>query len=205
MNINKKILTGIAAVLGTILLGAIGSGLWERCLSHLLDWIVKLVVSGMSLASNTYKNGIYEEAAKGFHEYSSLFLHTLVLTMVPMFYCYVLIRHPHVKKDGVDNKTRTFLRSRIGYYTLTILTFAVMIVFSLYLTKTTYINTIVTITRQSISILAPLIQESDEKELWAMYYSMTTEKDFQEFKSRLENLAKEKSVILPQYPGLWTR
>ncbi len=210
MGKRKKVLTVVAGVIGTILLGAIGSGLWERCLSPVADWTIKVVVSGMSLLSSTYKNGIYQEVAKGHHEYSALFLHSLVLAMLPigyllLMYRLLMYRHPQAKQDEINAKIRTFVRGRGGYYALTILTFAVIINFFFDFTKTTYINDVATTSRQSISILAPHISDSEVKELWAMFHSMTGEKDFAAFKSKLENLSRDKGIKIPEFPGLWIR
>ena len=125
--------------------------------------------------------------------------------MLPLAYLLILSWHPHAKQDKIDAKIRTFARGRGGYYVLTILTFAVIILFFFGLTKTTYINDVVTTSRQSISILAPNISDSEVKELWAMFHSMTSEKDFAAFKSKLENLSRDKGIKIPEFPGLWTR
>lgn len=205
MNKQRKILLGIGGIISAIILGAIGSGLWERCLSRLFDGSIKVIVSIMSVLSNTYKNGIYIEVAKGLHEYSSLFVHTMVLSFIPLMYLTMLWRHPYKDQKSSDSRTRTFVRSRKGYYLLSFLTFTVFVFFFFDLTRITYINSVVTTSRQSISILAPKISDIETKELWASFYSMKSSDDFSVFKGKLQKLADEKSVRLPYFDDLWKR
>lgn len=55
-----KVLLGI---LGTILLGAIGSGFWERVLSPFLSYLSSTLTSALSSASKAYSDSIYTSAA----------------------------------------------------------------------------------------------------------------------------------------------
>ncbi|MFA5906619.1 MAG: hypothetical protein WC836_22005 [Desulfobacula sp.] len=58
----------IAGVVATVILGAVGSGVWERLLAPGLDWLFRVIVAAISWVSLNYKNGIYHAAALGFHE-----------------------------------------------------------------------------------------------------------------------------------------
>jgi len=205
VNTKKKILICIGSAITAIILGAIGSGLWERCFSRLYDGGINAIISIMSFLSSSYRNGIYIEAAKGFHEYSSLYLHTMVLSLVPLMYLMILWRHPYKKKAAPDSRMRVFIRSRRGYYLLSFLTFTVFVSFFFSLTRVTYVNSVVTTSRQSISILAPKISDMETKELWALFYSMKSSDDFNVFKGKLQKLANEKSVKLSSFDELWKR
>ena len=70
-----KVLGGFAAA---ILLGAIGSGVWERLLSPLLDGGYRATVDLVSHVSVAYKDNIYLAASKGFREDLSLRTFSLV-------------------------------------------------------------------------------------------------------------------------------
>ncbi|QKQ25157.1 hypothetical protein [Candidatus Reidiella endopervernicosa] len=85
----KTILKVIVGIIVTIVLGAIGSGVWERILSPALDWIYRFSVGLISKVSIDYKNNIYEAAEMGFHEDFSfrLFLiTTLLLSLALLLY-----------------------------------------------------------------------------------------------------------------------
>jgi hypothetical protein len=145
------------------------------------------------------------DVAKGFHEYSSLFIHTMVLTLITFMYLMALLRHPYGRKKSSDFPKRTFWVSRKGYYLLAFLTFTVIVSFFLDLTRITYVNSVITTSRQSIAILAPKISDVETKELWALFYSMKSTADFNIFKTKLQELANKNSVKLPTFDGLWTR
>jgi hypothetical protein len=199
----KRALVGIGAILGAIVLGAVGSGVWERGVGPLFDWLTKLIVSGMSRVSHTYMDSIYREASKGFHEFFSLQLYCLYLAILPVLYLILLHRHPHGKKAEHEDKIRSFLRSKKGYYMLNALTCAVLISMVFGLTKYHYINSVCTVSKQSISVLAPHVSDLELKRLWARFHSMTSQDDFMAFKSALKQHAETADVNIPAFPGLW--
>jgi hypothetical protein len=77
----SKIVVGVCI---TILLGAIGSGVWENILSPGLDWTYRAAVDLVSTVSLDYKNRIYEKASMGFHEDFSFRLFSLVTMLLPL-------------------------------------------------------------------------------------------------------------------------
>jgi hypothetical protein len=58
----KKITAGVVA---TIILGALGSGLWETALRPSGSWIWRGILTAATLGSQSIKNQVYVEAAKG--------------------------------------------------------------------------------------------------------------------------------------------
>jgi hypothetical protein len=71
----KKWVLGIAL---TIILGALGSGLWELALRPFSQWAGKAVLTAATLGSSAVKDRTYREAAKGFHEAGALETLTLL-------------------------------------------------------------------------------------------------------------------------------
>ncbi len=65
----KKVVVGAAA---TILLGSVGSGLWEVALRPAGQWAVRSLLTVITLGSSAVKDDVYREAAKGLHETSAL-------------------------------------------------------------------------------------------------------------------------------------
>src|SRR5262245_29883165 len=55
-------------LLGMVLLGAIGSGAWERILSPLLTYLSGAALRAIGSVSESFKDSIYYDAAEGFHE-----------------------------------------------------------------------------------------------------------------------------------------
>jgi hypothetical protein len=68
MNKSYKII--IATVI-TIFLGAIGSGVWQYILEPIISSSSKVVLDIATLGIESFKNNLYQEIAKGFHEKAS--------------------------------------------------------------------------------------------------------------------------------------
>ncbi len=121
--INKYLKIIFAAIL-TIILGAIGSGVWERFLSPAFDKTREIIINVMNYFVISYKDSIYADAAKGFHEYSADSLYCLVLICIVSLYLVMLliirdIRARKIKGESdkkTSNKTINFLFSNRGLY-----------------------------------------------------------------------------------------
>ncbi len=61
----RKVALGLV---GTVLLGALGSGLWELGLRPGGQWLAKAFLTAVTLGSSYLKDRVYIEAARGYHE-----------------------------------------------------------------------------------------------------------------------------------------
>jgi hypothetical protein len=57
---------------GALLVGALGSGLWEVALKPSLMWVATLVLDIATLGMNSLRDGLYLDVAKGSYERASL-------------------------------------------------------------------------------------------------------------------------------------
>jgi hypothetical protein len=80
--LKNKYLKWFGGILGAIILGAIGSGVWESILKHLLTSTRDFFLNIVSLGIKSYKDATYSEIGKGFHEASSLDLQTLFVFLL---------------------------------------------------------------------------------------------------------------------------
>ncbi len=69
---NSKYLKWIIGVFGTIILGAIGSGLWDLVLKSLWFSMSKFFLEIISSIFSSFKSATYKDISKGFHEGSSI-------------------------------------------------------------------------------------------------------------------------------------
>jgi len=67
----RKVYKVIAATGGAIVLGAIGSGVWEYVFEPVLSSGTRAVLDVATLGIESYKDDLYEEVAKGLHEKAS--------------------------------------------------------------------------------------------------------------------------------------
>ncbi len=188
----------------TIVLGAIGSGLWERFLSDLFDKLVLWSINVINIAFTSYKDGIYASAAMGFHENYSLSTYAFIMSILPVAYYWVVLRHParvrsdSKRADSSSSKTRHFMRSRKGYWVVVGMTCTVY-AFCLHTTaKMRYTNEVLTYSLRSLDIIEPYISEQDFKFLRSQFYQIKTTAQFEVFYSEVNKVAKSKNLKLPK-------
>ena len=98
---NNKIIQWTLRLIGVIILGAIGSGVWQIIGDPLLSIITKTFIDAINFITNTYKDGIYIEAARGLHENPATKLYILVFTFPPILALVFILSKKSAKKDMV--------------------------------------------------------------------------------------------------------
>jgi hypothetical protein len=73
----------ILGIIGTILLGAVGSGLWDVALKYAFSAIGRGILTGLSLGYGAIRDSCYLEIAKGQTDRASLWL--VSFTLIPLF------------------------------------------------------------------------------------------------------------------------
>ena len=199
MNRIFKLLLGIVA---TIFLGAVGSGLWERFLGPALDWLTRSTVGLFASAIGSYRDSIYESAARGFHEAQALALYSIFILMLPLIYLLLLRQHPTLRRSTPSDPTRAFVRSPRGFWLLAAITFAVTIGAFFATLRLRHINETITYTLGSFEIVRPYVGESKYAEFRSRYYAMRTATEFQVLFSEVAAAAKQHNLRLPAYEPL---
>ena len=195
-----KVVLGVVAA---VIIGSIGSGLWERAIGPAWDAFTNFVINSISRVVGTYKDSIYADAAKGFHEQSSLFVHILLVMLMPIAYLLLLLRHPTMRKKPQEKDLiRDLIRSQKGFYFLCVVTLSLMVSFFIWQFRVMYINKVITFSFQSMNILAPKVPDVEMKALRAKYYLVENKDDYLAFHKQLLELSKEAEVKLPEFKPL---
>lgn len=71
MSSHKKTILG---VIGALIVGGLGNGVWEYVLEPAFTWSLDGILNIATLGVQAFKDDVYREIAKGFHEESSLSL-----------------------------------------------------------------------------------------------------------------------------------
>lgn len=193
----KTILKIIGGITATIILGAVGSGVWERILSPGLDWLFRCVVDLISNISLNYKNGIYESAAKGFHEDYSLRIFSITLLFISLFlFIYASRKHERINQlifQPLLNHKKWLQWAALIASTA----FMYLVLFSV--GRHDAINRITTYSMQSMEILRPYIGEQKYLFLKSEYLQIKSADEFIQFNASIVEKAKENSVSLPNF------
>ena len=193
-----KILGGIAAA---IVLGAIGSGLWETLLSPGLELTVSGVVRLFAALSHTFKDFVYSEAARGFHEKHSLALLVFLLCFfagVGSGILFSILWGPR----GREERKRRWSGLRRHRYAAVVLAASVFIMTLFVAMRESYANWITTWTLASIESLGGGVSPAVQAELRADFYRMRQADDFYVLHRRLLGLAEELGLELRSFKPL---
>ena len=70
------------AVLGALVLGGLGSGIWDLVFRPGGMWLGHTVLSAVTFGSTSVRDAVYREAARGLHEGSSLMVYSFLVGLI---------------------------------------------------------------------------------------------------------------------------
>jgi len=196
----KKLLYWFGGVLGVILLGAIANGVWSGILLPALNWLVDIAVRSLSSISVTFKDGIYVEAAKGFHENASLTLCTIVCCVLFVAYCWIVYHFVPVGMTKTDYSTIPVKGSTFVYVHIF---FLVVIAFTYITFKgVSYANKVTTQSLNSVDIIAPFIEQKEYLSLKSDFLRIKNANDYEDFHRKMVELSDKHEIELPLFKPL---
>lgn len=188
-------------VLGAIVLGAIGSGLWDRMGDPILQMLSGAVINGIDLVVGSYKDTIYRQASYGFREYPSTFLFKIFIFFLTALYLAVVVSHPAVSRgeraQNLGGRARKAIRSRGGFFLLVALALVALSSFYATSTQLSYTNRVILFAEVSIDRLAPFLTDQEEEELLASFRSVRSAADYYLFYDRI--IALHEANRLPHH------
>ena len=190
-----RILKVIGSILAAIILGAIGSGVWEKLLSPAISRLSEFIASTISGISTSYETSIYQRAARDTTDLYSLKIAFLIvlfagLTLVIFLTTRALSRSlPHAR---LRSRLRFFLgvQGLSGGLALVVLAFISM-------SKVDAASRIKEASLRSLEILRPSLGETAYYELRSDYYSIESKRDFLSFKAKALAVASKVSRKVP--------
>jgi len=176
-------------ILGTILLGAIGSGVWEWILADLFSWLGNSFISIASTFSKVYVDSLYKDIWKG-AEYSYLreiYVITFVIyLMLPLIILRIRIRKPNKKTDTNNKAQKKFI--------LGVLIAALIFTLTIKIWETNYtVDTAKTLIA-NISILAPNIDPEEIKILKSEFNMVKDREAVHSLKDKIDKLSNDNQI-----------
>jgi hypothetical protein len=104
VSFNKKAILGVLAAL---LVGGLGNGVWEYVLEPTFTWSATGILNIATLGIQSFKDDLYREIAKGFHEESSLSLANAIYYLVGCGVAFGLFLLTRKTKDLVSKISST--------------------------------------------------------------------------------------------------
>ena len=179
----RTVLKVIGGLLLTVLLGAVGSGVWEKILSPLLQYTSSEVSSTLSHVSASYSNSLYSSAAaypgtgRGGDPATLLFIVLLFALLAWLL------------QDKSDNMLiRTFGRALLMYKGWPGAAYVLVLLITVIIGSAKQVE-VSRIQRESLTkleVIRPTVGEKRYLELRAQYFSIKTKKDYMAFIKALE-------------------
>ena len=208
---SSKIISSTKWVLGTVFLGALGSGMWDLFISDLFTW---LGLTSLELASSIFsgfRDTLYEQVSDGAIVSFLKLPATLVaiaLVMLPMILLlwniinYVLATFDENEEEKENEQTvsngqnsRSFTIRKLMISMMAIVVCAYVFVAFRYMYTAKAANFV----EKSVDILAPHISVEKRLTLVATFKSVKDSEDYLHIYSELRELEKEHQVILPEF------
>jgi len=206
-----KLMVGIVV---TIFLGAIGSGLWDRMLSHVFDWSLTLFLTVISRVFRSYVDYIHEDIGKGAHEiFSMLPFIALVVAIICFPWLLMLAGHRMKKRmesvHGAEEVSRSssrqfnlLIRGKYVYWVVYPMLIFITLAYSSMLFETAYLWRATNFVERSIDILAPNLTEHKVLELRAEYRSVNNAKKFYALEDSLVAISERDSIEIPSFHAI---
>jgi hypothetical protein len=210
-------------IAGTILLGALGSGLWDVALKSIFTSIGRGVLTGISFGYGSIRDSCYLEIAKGHTDRASLWLVTFSLFPMLLALGYYIGRsltrsRAPIETEEAKERMRVdpvFREKRLGelgaeletlkrklVVSQTIFLLFVVFQLSLFMFRSitlSYISSAITHYEQSYTICLPFLSETDRFAIRSQYAQIHTKEDYVKVLRLLHDAAGSHNVSLPKF------
>jgi hypothetical protein len=208
-------------IVGTLLLGALGSGLWDLALHPAAQWCGTAILTVATLGSSAIKDDNFREAARGLHEASSLQLFWLLVLGLSAF-CSGFLGYASGKQNAskespklleryekLDDATRLpilkndilALKKKLYAVKLALVAFGFLVSSILFINylKLLQANNAYIFFTQSMSICRPYIDDQQARMLNSRFASVTGKPDYIAVTEELRRIAASNQRKLPDF------
>jgi len=199
----------VAGIIGTIVLGALGSGFWDLALKSSLFFLMSAALNLSTLGLNSLKDDVYimvarQDTARASLE--TLYLVTLlIIGLISAFIAYVdgkiaaLKRKrepPEMRQESIQRAEETIVRA---VRVLAICAGIVIVTLMFRFIKLSYANAAALYFHQSLTICRPMLTDEQEKMFLARFAAMNSRRDYIDLLSDLEETSKRYGKELPPF------
>lgn len=191
-NIRKKALW----LVGTLLIGALGSGLWEAALKPSLYWVGVFFLDVATLGLASLRDGLYADAAKGSYERASVMIMALLFGFFSGAIFAAAIKR-WVRTPSNNSNSQTMTRTR------RLLPIAIAIAYSIILLiqcfRIMYIVRASNHLDQMTRIVSPYVSERELLSIDSRIARMSTRTEYLKITAELYAIARREGIAPPTF------
>jgi len=188
---------------GTIVLGAVGSGVWDVFLKPAFSWLGREVLTLVTLGLSSVKDSMYQDIAKGHHEVAGLNIlvfATAVFVFLPMGFVTGVwtARRRLSDPNTMTAEANIKYRKRMSLAIVPVYALWGSIFFVRFL-MINYTNLAVTYFQQSLAICKPYIDSKEQDQILSRFARTRTKRDYESVVASLHLVAKSNHLELPEF------
>jgi hypothetical protein len=191
----------------SVVLGALGSGLWEWLVKPSLLWVSHFGLNIATLGISSFKDSIYEEVALGFHEAPSLRLYLAICSFLPCFLLGVLsgvVAARRSMRRSLEAKSETMfwkVMTRMARPTFIVMIF--LIVFSMVqANQSVYVNRAITHFHVLIEISRPYISDEQYRRYKSQFAQVSSKAEYEQVVKGLTDICRSNNLRTPEL-SIW--
>lgn len=225
----KKALLWTLGVLGTVLVSALGSGVWESLLAPAIHASARWVLDIASLGLTSYKDGVYQEIATDNPSAIGaatlgevLLVFSTVIMMIILYMLRFLDRiraqrerllrtlseaspasQPDISMEARRQESmarlRVVRRFQLVFYLLLIAVGVVFVQHQFYVARETYVNSADAHYHQVMRVDSPYLDAHEETEIESAFAQIGSRDDYVRLVSQLESQCEAHGQKVPQF------
>lgn len=201
-------------LLGSIVVGAIGSGVWARVgdplYVHTRDGLLNLATLGLV----TLKDALYTDVARGLHERASVRMFaTFMFFVIYFFFGITLASTMLIRRFAGERPSNTdispeqrairiaSLEKQVKWstYVMWPLLLVATIVQGFDIVKLTYTSRAIANYEQLVNLVGPFVSDADIKGFNSQFAQIRSSRDYIVLNDKLTSIANDHSLVLPDF------
>jgi hypothetical protein len=200
----------VFTIVGTLILGAIGSGLWERLFDPAYVWIRDGILNLATFGIRSLKNEMYQNVARGIHQEAAIFVMMMatasIATLAISIGLIILVggrRRLVSSADDFSSKKKGRLVSIVDRLfnsramAILVILYAVMIFFVGY--RINYCDLAIIHYNQVRAIIKPLVAVGAVDVFDAEFAQITSSEEYKRLIQKMERIAQDRGQRVPDF------
>ena len=194
---------------GTLVVGGLGSGVWEYILKPLFSNGVDFILDLSTLGIETFKNSVYEEISQGFSEKNSIKIYNLFITLLMgSFVIFFLLMFDRIKaikekliltENTEKKKEKKNIELEVSNIEIKLrififLTSCFFLILLIYTKKLDYINNSIIYYTKLKDITSPYVSDLELKKITSNFAQIKNKNDYVSLINKLHSISEENNL-----------